>query len=84
MPTDPAPDRPGAVNDARSSDDTLSDNWSALCAQEQQAIAQRRQLAQGDKAGAEQQAQLPRVGLALSGGGIRSATFALGDRKSVV
>ena len=78
MPTDPAPDRPGAVNDARSSDDTLSDDWSALCAQEQQAIAQRRQLAQGDKAGAEQQAQLPRVGLALSGGGIRSATFALG------
>jgi len=78
MPTDPASQRSDAVDDANPSDDTLSDDWHALSAHEQQAIVLRRELAHGAVAGADKQAQLPRVGLALSGGGIRSATFALG------
>ncbi|MEP6971165.1 MAG: hypothetical protein ABJA49_12030, partial [Betaproteobacteria bacterium] len=60
----------------------LSDDWNALCAQELQALAQRRRLVrrEGDTAATsdESTTPLPRVGLALSGGGVRSATFALG------
>ena len=57
----------------------LPDEWSALLAAEQEAIAQRRrQVLTRDTVPDPAQMQLPRVGLALSGGGIRSATFALG------
>lgn len=59
-------------------DAALSDDWKALCAQEQQAIAERRRRLLGAAANATDAASLTRVGLALSGGGIRSATFALG------
>ncbi|MFZ2389133.1 MAG: hypothetical protein WAW69_15150, partial [Polaromonas sp.] len=53
--------------------------WPALCAAEDAAIAARRLLVLGGAASANPiEARLPRVGLALSGGGVRSATFALG------
>ncbi|MEO5794838.1 MAG: hypothetical protein ABIP34_07435 [Rhodoferax sp.] len=61
------------------------DSLQALCAAEQAAVLARRQhvLAQPPVSGAVGPADtsdldLPRVGLALSGGGVRSATFALG------
>lgn len=80
MPASPAdapivPDRAG-----KSTVPQLTDNWKALCEQEGQAIAERRRLAcQGAPQTGDDSAQaLPRVGLALSGGGVRSATFALG------
>ena len=82
MPASPAdapivPDRAG-----KSTVPQLTDNWKALCEQEGQAIAERRRLAcQGAPQTGDDSAQaLPRVGLALSGGGVRSATFALGRR----
>ncbi|MEO7940646.1 MAG: hypothetical protein ABIR55_18640 [Burkholderiaceae bacterium] len=62
----------------------LPDDWSALRAAECDAIAQRRTRLLDQDAGEPSPAdttlalQLPHVGLALSGGGIRSATFALG------
>lgn len=62
----------------------LPDDWSALRAAECDAIALRRRLLLGlDTEQAPSQCvaaalQLPQVGLALSGGGVRSATFALG------
>ena len=60
----------------------LSDSWPALQAAEHQAIAERRRQVLADapvREDPESDPQaLPRVGLALSGGGIRSATFALG------
>ncbi len=82
MPTDPAGK---AQSRGDPSAPSLADEWTALCAQEQQALTQRRRLvrqgiaADGAPADADEPpAPLPRVGLALSGGGIRSATFALG------
>lgn len=46
---------------------------------ENEALRQRRRCVLGDgAAGNEEELGLPRVGLALSGGGVRSATFALG------
>ncbi len=62
----------------------LPDEWSALQTAEREAIALRRKhllgLDANDTPTLDDTAalQLPRVGLALSGGGIRSATFALG------
>jgi len=65
--------------EAAAPDCTLADDWSALAAAEAAAITVRRQLVLGEAAGNNQiELQLPRVGLALSGGGVRSATFALG------
>ena len=56
-----------------------ADGWAALCAAEDEAIAARRRLVLGEAAsGNASEMKLPRVGLALSGGGVRSATFALG------
>lgn len=52
---------------------------SGLIAEEQQALLERRQEALGRAAtGNDKELEFPRVGLALSGGGVRSATFALG------
>jgi hypothetical protein len=82
MPTHPA--RPDPGNAADTGDPTappLSDDWQSLLAQERLAIAQRRRHVQQGAAGDTGNtatASLPRVGLALSGGGVRSATFALG------
>jgi len=57
----------------------LADDWAALCAAEEQAVAARRRRVLGEAASSNQsELNLPRVGLALSGGGVRSATFALG------
>ena len=56
-----------------------ADELAALYASEIEAIAQRRRKVLGDAAaGNKTELNLPRVGLALSGGGVRSATFALG------
>jgi GH24 family phage-related lysozyme (muramidase) len=53
--------------------------WRALLEVERQALRQRRRAVLGfDAAGNFDELELPRVGLALSGGGVRSATFALG------
>jgi len=55
------------------------DGWAALCEAEDAAIAARRAHVLGEAASDNPSAlKLPRVGLALSGGGVRSATFALG------
>ena len=55
------------------------DGWAALRAAEDAAIAARRRHVLGEAAsGNPSEVKLPRVGLALSGGGVRSATFALG------
>ena len=57
----------------------LPDDWAALLAAEADAIAKRRKQVLGDAAPADPaELALPRVGLALSGGGVRSATFAFG------
>lgn len=57
----------------------LSDDPSSLFADEAAAIARRRRIVLGDAGeGAACDAAPPRVGLALSGGGVRSATFSLG------
>jgi len=59
----------------------LPDAWPALQAAERLAVAARRSHVLSDASHQEPdpaQLALPRVGLALSGGGIRSATFALG------
>jgi len=60
----------------------LADSLSALAASEQAALLARRtavlQSTGGVAATASDELHLPRVGLALSGGGVRSATFALG------
>ncbi|MCP5260725.1 MAG: hypothetical protein H6929_05165 [Rhodoferax sp.] len=69
----PAPDTPAWSG--------LPDAWSALQAAERSALAERRRQVLGEASAQDPQADplaLPRVGLALSGGGIRSATFALG------
>ena len=60
-------------------DARLPDEWAALIASEQDAIGVRRRKVLGETASAiPAELKLPTVGLALSGGGIRSATFALG------
>ncbi len=57
----------------------LADDRAALAAAEQQALLQRRRIVLGEAAaGNATELNLPKVGLALSGGGVRSATFALG------
>ena len=78
MRTAPAPTgtsaQPGCEPDLM-----LPDDWAALCAAESQAIAVRRRKVLGEAAsGKPSEMNLPRIGLALSGGGVRSATFALG------
>jgi hypothetical protein len=82
MPTHAArPDPDDAADTGDPTAPPLTDDWQSLCAQEQQAIVQRRlQVHQEDTGGTGKapDPSLPRVGLALSGGGIRSATFALG------
>lgn len=56
----------------------LPDDWLALAAAEDEAIVARRRQVLGEAAdGNPAELVLPRVGLALSGGGVRSATFAL-------
>lgn len=73
-PTSAQPDRdPGPDAD-------LANGWAALSAAEDAAIAARRRQVLGEAAASANPAELklPRVGLALSGGGVRSATFALG------
>ena len=60
-------------------DARLPDEWAALIASEQDALRVRRRKVLGETASAiPAELKLPTVGLALSGGGIRSATFALG------
>lgn len=56
------------------------DSWAALQKAEHEAVLARRRVALGDDAACKHESALkvPRVGLALSGGGVRSATFALG------
>ena len=77
----PDPDT-GVATDAAAQeprDADLADALSALAAAEHQAIAERRAHVLGKSAvAAPAEQQLPKVGLALSGGGVRSATFALG------
>ncbi len=75
--TEAAPERQARLSTAPETD--LPDDWPALCAAEQAAIRARRRMLLDRTGGPDPaQLQLPRVGLALSGGGIRSATFALG------
>ena len=58
---------------------SLPDDWNALQHAEQLALQARRRHALGLADGDDHPAlKLPTVGLALSGGGVRSATFALG------
>ncbi len=65
--------------DSAAPDPTLADDWSALCAAERLATMERRRMEKSPSGTpATDDPALPRVGLALSGGGIRSATFALG------
>ncbi len=64
---------------AEPADPELADDLAALRDAEELAIAVRRQRVLGPAASGNQtELNLPRVGLALSGGGVRSATFALG------
>ncbi|APW38387.1 hypothetical protein RD110_15280 [Rhodoferax koreense] len=73
----PAPPRPPPPGDAIAEQFALADSLAALAASEQAAVHARRvAVLKGDADTAE--LNLPRVGLALSGGGVRSATFALG------
>nr|WP_315204843.1 hypothetical protein [uncultured Albidiferax sp.] len=62
--------------------DPHPDSFAALCAAERAALLARRQQVLGSPTeagpGDSNELDLPRVGLALSGGGVRSATFALG------
>ena len=68
-----------AVQPACESGPRLPDDLAALNAAESGAITARRRKVLGGTAVANQaELDLPRVGLALSGGGVRSATFALG------
>ncbi len=82
MPSQAATDTAGAPSRDTPSWSGLADRWADLQAAEQRAIEERRRIQLGDASGAEPvdpaQLRLPRVGLALSGGGVRSATFALG------
>ena len=79
QPTAPAP----APEPAQRADIELADTLSALNAVELDAIDARRRCVLALPLGpttprAARELNLPRVGLALSGGGVRSATFALG------
>ena len=57
----------------------LIDTMSALLDSEQRSLCERRKCVLGEAAADNtSELELPRVGLALSGGGVRSATFALG------
>ena len=81
MSTHPAP--AGAivqpVPEPLPADPQLPDDWAALHAAESDAVTARRRKVLGEAAGGNKtELHLPRVGLALSGGGVRSATFALG------
>ena len=79
MNTDPVPTSALVPPACETADVALADDWAALCAAEDQAIAARRRMVLGAAAGGKQsELNLPRIGLALSGGGVRSATFALG------
>lgn len=75
QPGRPAPD----PDEACLNEPALPDDWLAALFAESDAITDRRKYVLGEVA-ADNQAELklPRVGLALSGGGVRSATFALG------
>jgi len=56
-----------------------TDPWTELQEAEQRALTARRRLVLGEHCvHLDTELKLPRVGLALSGGGVRSATFALG------
>ncbi len=79
MNTDAVPTPAVAPPECEAADPALADDWAALCAAEHQAIAARRRKVLGAVAcGKQSELDLPRIGLALSGGGVRSATFALG------
>ena len=79
MKTDTATTSASASPGLEVADPALADDWAALCAAEQQAIGERRRKVLGPAASSKQsELDLPRIGLALSGGGVRSATFALG------
>jgi len=80
MRAEPAADPANTHSDGTPPWSGLADDWSALIAAEQRAIDERRRHARSDATDdpAPPQSELPRVGMALSGGGIRSATFALG------
>ncbi|MDO8448828.1 MAG: hypothetical protein Q7T10_08465 [Rhodoferax sp.] len=79
MNTDPAPNGAAVQPGPDAAEPELANDWAALCAAEEQAIAARRRRVLGEAASSNQsELNLPRVGLALSGGGVRSATFALG------
>ncbi|NKI94466.1 hypothetical protein [Rhizobacter sp. SG703] len=68
-----------APTSATSTPSTLPDDWQALHQAERLALQARRRSALGLADDADHPAlALPTVGLALSGGGVRSATFALG------
>ncbi len=76
MPADTAPSAalPSAVSPA-----VDVSALAALCEAERQALQQRRRVVLGEAADSHPaELNLPRVGLALSGGGVRSATFGLG------
>ncbi len=77
------PQNAPAPTPAQGADIELADTLSALNSAELDAIAARRHRVLGTALGpttaqATRELHLPRVGLALSGGGVRSATFALG------
>ncbi len=79
MNTDPVQNPTLAPPGCEAADPALTDDWPALLAAEDQAIAARRRKVLGEQAsGKQSELNLPRIGLALSGGGVRSATFALG------
>ena len=78
MGTDAVPTPALAPPGCEAAEPALADDWAALCAAEDQAIDVRRRKVVGDAAsGKPSELNLPRIGLALSGGGVRSATFAL-------
>ncbi len=77
LPTGAVPAQSAAT--VEPTEPVLPHDWSALCAAEAAAIAARRAQVLGQAAaGNAAEMHLPRVGLALSGGGVRSATFAFG------
>jgi len=79
MKTDAGTTPAVAPSGCEAADPALADDWAALCAAEQLGIATRRRKVLGAAAcGKQAELDLPRIGLALSGGGVRSATFALG------
>ncbi len=72
-------DCPPATTQVDADEPALPDDWAALAAAEASAIRKRRERVLGPAAsGNTSELNLPTTGLALSGGGVRSATFALG------